>query len=172
MKVGAGDTAMKVCTKCGASRAPAEFRERPLKSGNGTFRIGKCGQCERDEAAEYRRAHLEKVKAAVKKWKVRNAAKNAEHSRRSYARCKDARRQNMAEWKGRNPQKYAQINRNSAERHKQQLSLSYVRSCLRVPGTGKRIPDTPKLLIELQRAKLQIYRATKQLLQTIKEKSE
>jgi hypothetical protein len=178
----------KTCTKCGTEREFGEFRERKLKSGNGVYRIGECRVCEREAHNKYRLEHPDKCKKALADWKKKNPAKNAAHSRKSYANRRDKCRETQRRWVAANRERYLdrikswrarnteKINRYYSlpkvkQRRAERVSLDRrtlgnmtVSKALREQG----IPVTPETL-ELKREALSMKRLNKQLRQTYKE---
>lgn len=155
----------KTCTECGTKRELDEFRQRKLKSGNGFYRIGVCRVCERAAQNKYRLENLEKCKKALADWKKKNPSKNAEHSRKSYAKRRRKCRETNLRWIAAHREQYLAWLRNYGKRSSEELTDTYVAHTIRMP-----VAQAPKRLIALKRAQIEIRRATKQLLHTIKEK--
>lgn len=155
----------KTCTKCETTRDIDQFRLRKLKSGNGYYHQAVCRVCERLVAQQYRLDNPQKTKDALANWKRNNPAKNAAHSRKSWANRRDKCRQTTLRWISANRERYLAWLRNYGRRSSELLTDTYVAHTIRMP-----IAQAPKMLIELKRAKIEIHRSTKKLISIIKEK--
>lgn len=71
---------MKMCSKCGETKALSEFATNKSRAGK-EYPYSQCKSCVRQRNRDYYRNNADKVKAAVKKYKSENEEKYKQYNR-------------------------------------------------------------------------------------------
>jgi CHASE3 domain sensor protein len=158
----------KTCTKCGAEKEESEFRV--YKNG---YQLKVCKQCVRDRNNAYMRMYntrpetKERMREYNKEYSKKNRKKKIAHTIKWQKSNKKKVNETGYEWKRKNPEIVKRIRKNwlkkspdkirkYAEKNRNELSDTYVRSVMRQTGWPKgfesaEIIEAVRLMIKTKR---------------------
>ena len=95
----------KTCSKCGQSKAKAEFGIRKGKPGQNNYLRQPCKQCERLASKDWKQNNKQRTWANAQRWRSENKVAWSKIQQKSYIQNKAKRQQAMSDYRNENPDK-------------------------------------------------------------------